>query len=216
VLENNKDTVQTYNVVVGKPTRRSPVLHSVLSNLVLNPTWTVPPTFMKEDLTPSAIKDTAYFNRLNMKIFKRNVEIPVAQWDSLKPNNYVYVQSPGNHNSLGRIKFNFRNSFSVYLHDTNHREYFKKPYRALSSGCVRVQDPFKLAGYVLDNEKADWTKERMDEIVASEETQSIGLKKTTHVHQLYWTAWMDKGGLQFRNDIYSLDKILYDKLRSQR
>ena len=216
VLENNKDTVQTYNVVVGKPGRRSPVLHSVLSNLVLNPTWTVPPTFMKEDLTPSAIKDTAYFTHLDMKIFRKNVEVPVAEWDSLKPDHYVYVQSPGNHNSLGRIKFNFRNSFSVYLHDTNHREYFKKPYRALSSGCVRVQDPFKLAGYVLDNEEAGWTKERVDEIVAEETTQSIGLKKTTHVHQLYWTAWMDKDGLQFRNDIYSLDKILYDKLRSQR
>jgi len=216
VLENNKDTVATYNVVVGKADRRSPVLHSVLSNLVLNPTWTVPPTYLKKDLTPAAIKDTAHFAHLNMKIYRGDKEIPVAEWDSLKPDHYVYVQSPGNHNSLGQIKFNFRNGFSVYLHDTNHREYFKKPYRALSSGCVRVQDPLKLAGYVLDKEDAGWTKEKLDELLATTDTQSVGLKKTTHVHQLYWTAWMDKGGLQFRNDIYSLDKILYDKLRSQR
>lgn len=215
VVENDKDTVALYKIVVGKASRRTPVLYSALTNLVLNPTWTVPPTFMKEDLTPQAIKDTAYFSRLNIKIFKGNTHVPVAQWDSLKPNNYVYVQSPGKHNSLGRIKFNFKNSFSVYLHDTNHKEYFSKSYRALSSGCVRVENPFKLAGYLLEKEGEGWTKEQTDAIITTGLTESLPLKKTTHVHQLYWTAWMDNGRLHFRNDIYSLDKILYDKLRSQ-
>jgi murein L,D-transpeptidase YcbB/YkuD len=134
-------------------------------------------------------------------------------WDPEKADHYRYVQGPGMNNSLGLVKFNFRNSFSVYLHDTNHRELFRKGYRALSSGCVRVEDPLKLAGYVLEKEENEWTKEKLDEMIALGETKNVGLKKGTHVHQLYWTAWMDQGGLQFRNDVYNLDKILYKKLR---
>ena len=214
VLENNTDTIQTYKVVVGKPERRTPILYSTLNNLVINPTWTVPPTILKEDLTPSATKDRSYFANLNMKIYKNDEEVSAQEWDPAIADHYRYVQGPGDHNSLGRIKFNFRNSYSVYLHDTNHKENFAKPYRALSSGCVRVQNPFKLAGYVLDKQEKGWTKDKIDEIVATGETTNVNIQKSIQVHQLYWTAWMDKGGLQFRNDIYSLDKILYNKLRS--
>lgn len=214
VLENNKDTIQTYKVVVGKPERRTPVLQSTLSNLVINPTWTVPPTILKEDLTPQATKDRSYFTSHNMKIFKNDAEVSAQEWDPQLADHYRYVQGPGDHNSLGRIKFNFRNNYSVYIHDTNHKENFRKPYRALSSGCVRVQNPFKLAGYVLESQQAGWTKDRIDEMVATGETTNVNIQKSIQVHQLYWTAWMDKSGLQFRNDIYSLDKILYNKLRS--
>lgn len=214
VLENN-DTIEVYKIVVGKPQRRTPVLHATLNNLVINPTWTVPPTILKEDLTPSATKDRGYFASHNMKIYKHRdtIETSPEDWDPEKADHYRYVQSPGLNNSLGLVKFNFRNSFSVYLHDTNHRELFDRGYRALSSGCVRVQDPLKLAGYVLEKEEAEWTKEKLDEMIALGETKNVGLKKATHVHQLYWTAWMDRGGLQFRNDIYNLDALLYKKLR---
>ena len=215
VVENGKDTVQMYKVVVGKPARRSPILHAVLNNLVINPTWTVPPTILKEDLTPSATEDRSYFVSHNMKIYKYRdtIETTPEDWDPEKADHYRYVQGPGINNSLGLVKFNFKNSFSVYLHDTNHRELFSKGYRALSSGCVRVQEPLKLAGYVMDKEEAGWTKEKLDELIAQGETKNVGLKKETHVHQLYWTAWMDQDGLQFRNDIYNLDAILYKKLR---
>ncbi|MDV6169093.1 L,D-transpeptidase family protein [Flavobacterium sp. DG1-102-2] len=215
VLENGRDTVQLYKVVVGKPGRRSPVLHSILSNLVINPTWTVPPTILKEDLTPSASEDRSYFANHNMKIYryKDTIATDPEEWDPEKADHYRYVQGPGVNNSLGLVKFNFKNSFSVYLHDTNHRELFSKGYRALSSGCVRVQEPLKLAGYIIDKEDAGWTKEKLDEMIAGAETKNVGLKKETHVHQLYWTAWMDRDGVQFRNDIYNLDNILYKKLR---
>lgn len=215
VLEKGTDTIESYKVVVGKPGRRTPVLHSTLSNLVINPTWTVPPTILKEDLTPSASEDRSYFASHNMKIYKHRdtIETQPEEWDPEKANHYRYVQGPGTDNALGLVKFNFRNNFSVYLHDTNHRELFRKGYRALSSGCVRVQDPLKLAGYILDKEDAGWSKEKLDSMIAEGQTKNVGLKKGTHVHQLYWTAWMDHDGLQFRNDVYNLDKVLYKKLR---
>lgn len=215
VIENDIDTVETYRVVVGKPERRTPILYSMLNFLVINPTWTVPPTILKEDLTPSATKDRSYFANHNMKIFygRDTIETSPEDWIPEKADHYRYVQSPGENNSLGLVKFNFRNSYSVYLHDTNHRELFSRGQRALSSGCVRIQDPLKLAGYILEKEDNGWTEEKLQEIIAAGETENVGLKKGTHVHQLYWTAWMDKDGLQFRNDIYNLDKVLYEKLR---
>ena len=215
VLENNNDTIEVYNIVVGKPERRTPILQSVLNNLVFNPTWTVPPTILKEDLVPDATEDRNYFAEHNMKIYYGNdtIETLPEEWQPDIADHYRYVQGPGIYNALGQVKFNFRNGYYVYLHDTNHRELFNRSYRALSSGCVRVQDPCKLAGYILDNEERDWTAEKMQEIVAIGETKNVGLSKKTHVHQLYWTAWMDKGGLQFRSDIYNLDKALYNKLR---
>jgi murein L,D-transpeptidase YcbB/YkuD len=214
VLENGKDTVQTYRVVVGKPERRTPVLESKITDVVFNPTWTVPPTIIKEDLTPAATKDRTYFAYHNMKIYKDGSEVLAEAWNPLEADKYRYVQGPGDDNALGRVKFNFRNNFSVYIHDTNHRNLFSGRYRALSSGCVRVQDPFKLAEYVLNSEDGNWDNGKIKEMVDAKETENVYIQKSIRVHQLYWTAWMDKGGLQFRDDIYSLDKILYDKLKN--
>ena len=165
------------------------------------------------------------------------------------------MQTPGYNNSLGVVKFNFPNHHSVYLHDTNHRDYFEFKYRALSSGCVRVQNPVSLAKLILKDQdngrwkslevirkeraekEAKWKlnknykpeklspeelaekqkmlaeeKDAIDKIIANKETYYIKIKQPIYIHQLYWTSWSDKNGLQFRDDIYSLDKILYDKL----
>lgn len=212
----DKDTIAVHKIVVGKPDRRTPVLYSKLNYLVINPTWTVPPTILAEDLTPKATEDRNYFTQHNMKIYDaESNEVAPEEWIPEKATSYRYVQSSGSHNALGNIKFNFRNPFSVYLHDTNHREYFNRSKRALSSGCVRVDKPFELAGKILEKEDGDWTNEKIQEMVTLGETENIYLKKTNYIHQLYWTAWMDKSGLQFRSDIYNLDKALYKKLRNQ-
>lgn len=213
---DNKDTIAVHKIVVGKPDRRTPVLHSKLNYLVINPTWTVPPTILTEDLTPKATEDRSYFTEHNMKIYDIDSnEVAPEDWNPEKATSYRYVQNSGADNALGNIKFNFRNPFSVYLHDTNHREFFKRQKRALSSGCVRVEKPFDLAGKILEKEDKEWTAEKIQEMVDLGETENIYLKKTNYIHQLYWTAWMDKSGLQFRTDIYSLDKALYKKLRNK-
>jgi murein L,D-transpeptidase YcbB/YkuD len=215
MVRNDKDTIAIHKVVVGKPDRRTPVLYSKLNYLVINPTWTVPPTILTEDLTPKATEDKNYFAQHNMKIYDRDSnEVAPEEWTPELAKGYRYVQQSGNDNALGGIKFNFYNRFSVYLHDTNHREMFKRSRRALSSGCVRVDKPFDLAEIILKEEDKEWNAEKIQEIVATGETENIYLKKTNHVHQLYWTAWMDRNGLQFRNDIYNLDKALYKKLRN--
>jgi len=209
------DTIERKRVVVGIDKRKTPILSSTFSNIVFNPTWTVPPTILKEDLTPSATSDRSYFAARDITIYdyKGNVVSP-EKWNPEKAKGYRYVQAPGHGNSLGNVKFNFPNHYTVYLHDTNHRDYFGRNYRSLSSGCVRVENPLLLAAYMLDDEK-NWSIEKIDELIASKKTTSINLKQKIKLHQLYWTASLtDKGELDFRADIYNLDRDLYKKLRN--
>ncbi|RZJ71405.1 L,D-transpeptidase family protein [Flavobacterium sp.] len=213
VIKNN-DTVDTRKIVVGKEKRKTPVLSSAFTDIILNPTWTLPPTIIKEDLGPDAAKDTNYFRNRRLTIYNSKGQIvPASKWNSAKPNNYRYVQDPGDDNSLGNVKFNFRNRFTVYLHDTNHRDYFSRNYRSLSSGCVRVENPLPLAAYLIAD-SVRWNIDKINEVVATKETTYIKLRQKTRVHQLYWTAWMNKRGeLEFREDIYNYDADLFKRLR---
>lgn len=212
VIKDN-DTIDERRVVVGKIDRKTPILSSTFNNIVFNPTWTVPPTIVREDLTPSAIKDRSYFAVREITIYNwRGDTIAPENWKPEKYNSYRYVQRPGNDNSLGTVKFNFPNHYTVYLHDTNHRDYFIKHYRSLSSGCVRVENPLPLAEYMLNDEK-NWSLDSIIKIIETRKTTIVPLKEKIRIHQLYWTAWSEYNILIFRDDIYNLDAALYDALR---
>lgn len=213
-LINDGKITDKHTVVVGKPERRTPVLSSQFSQLVINPTWTVPPTILKKDLTPKASQDSTYFSRNNMIIYdNKGKEVSPEDWNAENAKQYRYVQQPGGSNSLGLIKFDFPNNHMVYLHDTNSKGYFNRNYRALSSGCVRVQNPFDLADHILKLENDPKTKEDLLELVEKEKTKFLPLKKQVGVHQLYWTAWKDQNGqMQFRQDVYDFDDGLYKKI----
>lgn len=207
------DTTRTHNVIVGTAARKTPILTSKLSYAVFNPTWTVPPTILKEDIIPSMMKNRNYLKGKNITIYdQKGKEVNPWSWNSANAKKYRYVQSPGTYNSLGMVKIIFPNNFSVYLHDTNHKEYFEKTDRSLSSGCVRVQDPLELTEYLLDDKK-NWNVEKITETLKTEKTKNATFKSDIFIHQLYWTAWSDKGLLYFTPDIYDLDASLYVKLR---
>ncbi len=215
VIIKNKDTTQRHNVVVGKELRRTPVLSSKLNSLVLNPNWTVPPTILKEDIYPDAIKNRNVFRKKGLTILDhKNREVNPYSWKMEDAKKYRYVQKPGINSALGSMKLNFPNRFSVYLHDTNHRDLFSQNFRSLSSGCVRVEKPLELAEYILDDKKT-WNMGKIKEKTNEKDPKTITLKipDEIFVHQLYWTAWEDKNILNFRNDIYCLDFYLYSKLQ---
>jgi len=207
------DTTRTHNVIVGTSARKTPILSSKLSYAVFNPTWTVPPTILKEDIIPSMMKNRNYLKGKNITIYdQKNQEVNPWSWNPAKAKNYRYVQSPGTYNSLGMVKIIFPNDFAVYLHDTNHKEYFEKTDRSLSSGCVRVQDPLELTEYLLADKK-NWNLEKITETLKTEKTKNATFKSDIFIHQLYWTASSDKDLLYFMPDIYDLDQSLYTKLR---
>ncbi|MFN7043849.1 MAG: murein L,D-transpeptidase [Flavobacterium sp.] len=214
VIKN--DTISTHKIIVGTPKRKTPILSSKLSNFVFNPTWTVPPTIIKEDLTPTASKNRNYFPSRNLTIYdSKGIVVSPYEWNPAKARNYRYVQKPGNDNSLGLVKFNFTNRHSVYLHDTNHRDYFSKTYRSLSSGCVRVENAIALSKRILSQSNpAKWKNTEIDSIIKLEKTKTVSFKDTVNIHIFYWTSWLENNQLQFREDIYELDKDLFEKLRN--
>lgn len=161
VAVKDNDTMQQQRVVVGREERRTPVLESKISNINLNPNWTVPPTILAEDIYPDAIKDKGVFRKKGLKILNnKNQEINPWSWKMEDAKKYKYVQDPGKNNSLGLMKINFPNKFSVYLHDTNHRNFFAFTFRSLSSGCVRLEKPLEMAAYILNDEEK-WSLEKI-------------------------------------------------------
>ncbi|WP_338378382.1 L,D-transpeptidase family protein [uncultured Flavobacterium sp.] len=215
VYEN--DTVETKRIVVGKPSRKTPILTSKINNLVFNPTWTVPPTILKEDLVPSASRNISYFTRNRITILNsRKDTIKPKDWNSKNYKSYRYVQSPGYNNSLGLVKFNFPNKYMVYLHDTNHRDYFSRSYRALSSGCVRIEEPLPFAKTILMKDDEEfWKESEIDTIIKKAKTKVVPIKINVKVFQLYYTSWVEKSQIMFCPDIYKLDDELYEKLRNK-
>jgi murein L,D-transpeptidase YcbB/YkuD len=213
VVEDQNVTMSK-RIVVGKIKRKTPVLTSVLQTIVFNPTWTVPPTILKEDMIPGLIKDRNFLKNKGIGIYDSDSnEVDPKKWDENRPRGYRYVQKPGYYNALGVVKINFPNRYSVYLHDTNHRDLFERNYRSLSSGCVRVEEPLGLIELLLDNPKK-YSKEKMDSIIATKKTLFIGITKRYAIYQWYWTAWSENNELIFREDIYNLDADLYTQLRN--
>lgn len=155
------DTLQSQRVVVGRATRKTPILESKISNINLNPNWTVPPTILKEDIYPEALKDRGVFRKKGLVILdQKNNEVNPSTWKLEDANKYKYVQNPSRNNSLGSMKINFPNKYSVYLHDTNHRDFFSFSFRSLSSGCVRLEKPLEMATYIL-NDMTKWSLQRI-------------------------------------------------------
>lgn len=212
----DNDSILSHKVVVGKDSRKTPLLSSKLTNIILNPNWTVPPTILKEDVFPEAMRSKSAFSRKGLHILdSKNREVSASNWKMSDAKRYRYVQNPSRNNSLGYMKINFNNNYAVYLHDTNHRDYFKYDYRALSSGCVRVENPLELGAYLL-NDSENWSIEKINELTKDAKqlkTKTINMTEDIYVHFIYNTSWIENDQLQFREDIYCLDADLYSKLR---
>jgi murein L,D-transpeptidase YcbB/YkuD len=196
--------------VVGKPYRQTPIFRSEMTYLVLNPTWTVPPTILAQDMLPAQRKDPGYLARKGLQVIDGRgnvVSTSSIDWKNATPGNFKYAlrQPPGPDNALGRVKFMFPNSYSVYLHDTPSKSLFDQSERAASSGCIRVEHPLELAAILLEGQPG-WDRAAIDKVVAEGKTTTVKLEKPVPVLLTYWTAWVDREGvLQLRDDVYDRD-----------
>lgn len=195
---------------VGKPYRATPQYRSEITYLVFNPTWTVPPTIIKNDILPPARRDPASITRRGLKVIDRagNIVDPASvNWAQFNSGHIPYTlrQDPGPGNALGRVKFMFPNPYNVYLHDTPSKGLFDIDTRTTSSGCVRLERPFGLAELLLDD-PVNWNAAAIAATVARGEIRNVTLRKRVPVMLAYWTAWVDaQGRVNFRRDIYGLD-----------
>lgn len=157
------DSVLSMRICCGAWDTKTPLLSSQIKTVQLNPEWNIPMSIVRKDVSKHA-GDADYFSRHRYFIVKRSTgdTIPASHItaEQLCSGLYRVAQQSGPRNSLGRIIFRFPNQFDVYLHDTNNREAFSAARRTLSHGCVRVQKPFELVRFLL-NDADDWTLDKI-------------------------------------------------------
>ena len=179
------------NVVVGKEVKRTSIFKGNMSQIILNPYWGIPTSIVRNEILPHIKRNANYLGDNNMEIINGN-----------------YRQKPGKNNALGKMKFMFPNNYHIYLHDTPSKSLFGETKRAFSHGCIRVENPKKLANYLLKNNQ-EWTPEKVNNILLTDVQKGIRINPTVAVYIAYFTAWVDiNGQLNFRNDLYNLDKKL--------
>ncbi len=210
-------TVWDSRAVVGKPYRQTPVFKARMQYLVLNPTWTVPPTILRQDILPRLRQDPGYLATRGLQVIDgrgRTIDPAGIDWKTTTARNFPYLlrQGPGPDNALGRVKFMFPNPHLVYLHDTPARELFARAERSFSSGCIRIEKPIELAGLLLAGDQR-WTREALDAAIAGGRTQDVRLPQEITVMLLYLTAFPGPDGqVQFREDVYKRDGALLKAL----
>ena len=202
---------------VGKPFRQTPVFKAQMTYLDFNPTWTIPPTILAQDILPAVIRDPNYLSQRNIQVVdKKGKEIKARSidWSQYSGKNFPYQlrQKPGPNNALGRVKFMFPNKHAVYLHDTPSKNLFESESRAFSSGCIRIENPLELAQLLLGK---GWDDERIQQIIKSKKTRTVKLPRPVPVILFYLTALpaMD-GEFQALKDIYNRDQAVLEELNA--
>jgi murein L,D-transpeptidase YcbB/YkuD len=197
---------------VGRAERQTPLLKSRVTRLTLNPTWTVPPTILREDKLPEIRRDQSFLSRQNLEVLDSEGQ-PLApediDWEH--PGNILLRQGAGPRNPLGRMVIRFPNPFSVYLHDTPSQGLFSKGPRAFSSGCVRVEQALQLRDWLLSPAE----RRRTDELLTTGLTHEFRLAAPLPILLSYWTVQADdQGRVVYAPDIYSRDGPLLSALGS--
>ncbi|MDR5867445.1 L,D-transpeptidase family protein [Halomonas koreensis] len=194
-------------VIVGQAGRPSPVLHSAITHFTLNPTWTVPPTILREDILPEVRRDPGYLLDHDMLVLTPQGR-RLSPWgvDWWRPGPVILRQRAGPRNPLGRLVLRFPNDHLVYLHDTPTRGLFGRPRRTFSSGCIRVEGVLELGRMLFAD---TGTRRDLGALIATGRTRNVSLAREVPLALHYWTAEAEVGGLpSFRPDIYGRDPAL--------
>ena len=202
-------------VVVGKESTSTPIFTDTICYVEFRPTWSVPQSIIKREMIPQIVAqaDPQKYQKRGYTMYEngKKVDPTTIDWTdpSVRKRGFHFVEAPSAWNSLGLVKFILTNNMSIYLHDTPSKYFFDRDVRALSHGCVRVQNPNQLAYHLLKNEEAEipWTQERVDEMMQKGRQQNrITLKTKCKINIIYCTAWVDEAKkIIIKNDIYKLD-----------
>jgi len=207
-------------VIVGKtfPQRRTPLFQDQMEYLIFRPYWNVPISITRNEIIPDLRKKPGYLAKHDFEVVNRQDQVATEEGlDSsiiarLRSGDLEIRQRPGPGNSLGLIKFVFPNDYDVYMHGTPEHALFSHADRAMSHGCVRVEDPAKLAAWVLQDNPA-WTNDKIQAAMNASQPQRVNLPKPIPVLIVYTTATVnERGTVGFFADIYGQDAKLEQEL----
>lgn len=209
-------------VVVGMPTRPTKSFKTEIIGVRFNPNWTVPMSIKMADMLPKLQQDPYALSDRGIDIIQAHagtIDPGTVDWQNISKSEmrqFRMVQSPGEHNALGQIRVLMPNDYDIYLHDTNHRDLFVKDERLLSSGCVRLSEPRKIARFVLAH-KEGWNDDKMERLLEKGRTADIAIEQKIPVYIVYQTMWFDGNGqLVYGSDVYGQDKKLLDVLTARK
>ena len=183
-------------VVVGKTVHQTTIFYGQVQYVVFSPYWNIPASIVRNEVVPGMDRNAHYIADHDMEITGHEGGLPVVR------------QKPGPTNSLGLVKFLFPNSYNIYLHDTPSKSLFGDSTRAFSHGCIRVQQPARLAAFLLGDDKR-WDSTKISNAMHSGKEQYDTLTNKVPVFIAYFTAFTDRDNkLNFRKDVYRLDDKL--------
>ena len=194
----DKDTIFWQSkVITGSLTHHSPTLKSSVTYFIIYPYWNVPYKIASEEILPRIKWDTAYIRKNNFDILDWNnnlVDYYSVKWSKYNKKNlpYHFRQQEGGDNSLGVIKFMFNNKYGVYLHDTNGKRLFGKEVRCLSHGCIRLENPWVLASYLIKDDSLRYTPDSLFTYFEKEQKKTIPLRKAIPIYLKYFTCEVNK------------------------
>lgn len=215
VMMDEKDTVIQTRMIVGREFRKTPVFYAPMKYLVFSPIWTVPPGILRADIIPAVRRNANYLNSKNMYVTDLNGNVlnpSSVNWSNT--GSYRVRQRPGPSNALGLVKFMFPNPYNVYLHDTPDKNLFDRETHAFSSGCIRVQEPAKLAYEILKH-KEGWDMEKVKQNMNRGRETMVFLDEEIGVYLFYLTAF-GNGEVYYREDIYKMDGVILNALKKRK
>lgn len=215
VIDSDTPVFQS-RVIVGGPKTRTPQLSSEISNFITYPQWTVPYSIIFKEMLPKIKENVDFLEKQNLMVVDKNdsvIDPHNVNWSKLNKNHFPYLlkQRQGDDNSLGVIKFNFRNKYSVYLHDTNVRWLFGKSFRALSHGCVRVKEWQKLADFLVRTDTIKYHPDTLRAWIHRQEKHTVYGFPKVPIFIRYFSCEGKDGRVKFYEDIYGEDKYLREK-----
>lgn len=216
-VHTNRSLDWSCNIVVGKGSTETVIFNHRIESVVFSPYWVVPHSIITNEMLPQIKKNIRYLANHDLQVvnFKGEVINPYKlNWSKFHGDYFPYMirQRPGSKNSLGLVKFLFPNKYDIYLHDTPTKSLFEQQDRAFSHGCIRIQEPFKMAKYLL-SDQVMYTDEKINELMNGGVETKVMLTQTIPIMITYFTAWVDgEGKLQLRKDVYGHDNRMADIL----
>jgi len=197
--------------VIGRTTNQTAFFYDTIKTVDFHPYWGVPQSIIVNEMLPKLRGDPGYLDRAGYEVTDaRGKRIPSAavDWGAYGANvPYNVRQQPGEANALGELKILFPNKFAIYMHDTPQKAFFQRDQRALSHGCVRLQDPRGMAAAVLGVSVDDIARK----LAGGHSEEKV--TRTIPVYMAYFTAWPDMSGkVEYFNDVYGRDDRLKDAL----
>lgn len=218
---HQKDSVFDFKVIIGKPTTRTPILESSINYFTTAPDWKVPQSIFIKEMLPKILKNSRYLEDHHYSVYNKQgneVEITPSKLKEIRqnPHRYSVRQSSGCDNALGAVVFRFENSYGVYLHDTSQKQLFNKGERALSHGCIRVENAKELASLLLKYDHSEHKIPILENAMADYQRKDFVLKEPVPIIITYLTCLIKDGKPVLYKDIYHFDDSLENKINQNK